>query len=51
MLIVGVLVVILHVIVIGTIILWFGLDSPTSMKEFRVRLKAQFLGSGDRHPK
>jgi membrane protein implicated in regulation of membrane protease activity len=49
MLIVGILVVVLHVIVIGTIILWFGLGNPTSMEQFRVRLKDQFLGS--RRPK
>lgn len=50
MLIVGIVIVILHVIVIGTILLWFGLGSPTSAKEFRVRFKAQFLGGG-RRPK
>jgi hypothetical protein len=48
MVIVGILVVLLHVIVIGTIILWFGLGSPTSMEQFRTRFKTQFLGGGKR---
>jgi hypothetical protein len=46
--IVGIVIVISHVILIGTIILWFGLGNPTSAKQFRVRFKAQFLGGGRR---
>jgi hypothetical protein len=42
--IVGIVIVISHVILIGTIILWFRLGNPTSAKQFRVRFKAQFLG-------
>jgi hypothetical protein len=43
MLVVGALVVLLHVIVIGGLVLWFGLDSPTTMAKFKERFKAQFL--------
>jgi hypothetical protein len=49
--IVGIVIVISHVILIGTIILWFGLGNPTSMEQFRVRFIAQFLGGGGRRPK
>jgi hypothetical protein len=48
--IVGIVIVISHMIVIGTIILWFGLGYPTSVKQFWIRFKAQFLG-GDRRQK
>ena len=36
MVIVGIVIVILHGIVIGTIILWYEKGSPTSMERFRV---------------
>jgi hypothetical protein len=44
MVVIGILVVIFHVTVLGTIILWFGLGYPTSIEQFRTRFKAQFLG-------
>jgi hypothetical protein len=46
--IVGFVVLMLHAIVIGTIILWFGLGTPPSVEQFWVRLKTGFLGGGGR---
>jgi hypothetical protein len=43
MLVVGVLVVVLHLIVIGLLILWFGLNTPTTLEQFKERFKTQFL--------
>jgi hypothetical protein len=48
MVVIGILVVIFHVTVLGTIILWFGLGYPTSIEQFRTRFKTQFLGGGKR---
>jgi membrane protein implicated in regulation of membrane protease activity len=43
MLVVGALLVVLHLIVIGALVIWFGLDTPTTAAKFRERFKAQFL--------
>lgn len=50
MAIIGVVILISHVIVIGAIILWFGLGNPTSVEQFKARFKAEILGGG-RRPK
>jgi hypothetical protein len=44
MLVVGISVVLLHVIVIGSIGLWFGLGSPTSWAKFRLQFKKAVFG-------
>ncbi|GGG96831.1 hypothetical protein [Silvibacterium dinghuense] len=46
--IVGALIVLSHLMVMGMLILWFGLRKPTSMEQFRTRFRQQFLGSGNR---
>lgn len=42
--IVGALIVLSHLMVMGALILWFGLRKPTTMQQFRKRFKQQFLG-------
>ncbi|MFT4113037.1 hypothetical protein [Silvibacterium sp.] len=42
--IVGALIVLSHLMVMGALILWFGLRKPTTMEQFRTRFKQQFLG-------
>lgn len=48
MVVVGIIIVIAHVIVLGCLILWFGLGMPTSKEKLVAQFKAQFLGHGRR---
>lgn len=47
MLVVGIAVVMLHVIVIGSLVVWFGLGSPKSWATFRVQFKKAVFGKRD----
>jgi hypothetical protein len=42
--IIGLIIVITHVITIGTILLWIGLGKPKTMDKFRAVFKQQVLG-------
>lgn len=42
--IIGIGVVLLHIIVIGTIILWFILGKPKTFADFRLRFLRDFFG-------
>lgn len=44
--IIGGLIVLTHLCVVGSFLLWFGLGKPTSWAKFRAELKKQFLGGG-----
>lgn len=44
--IVGLVIVLTHFIVIGSIVLWFGLGKPTSWGKFTTEFKRQFFGVG-----
>lgn len=48
--IVGLVIVVTHVIVMATFILWFGLGSPKTMAQFRTKFKEQMLGGKRREP-
>lgn len=42
--IIGLIIVITHVITVGTILLWIGLGKPKTMEKFRAVFKEQVLG-------
>jgi hypothetical protein len=44
--VIGFLIVITHLILVATIILWFGLGKPTTMAKFVAQFKLQFFGIG-----
>jgi plastocyanin domain-containing protein len=41
---IGIAVVALHIIVIGTIVVWFALGKPKTRTEFRTRFLREFFG-------
>lgn len=44
--IIGAGVVVLHMAVIGSLVLWFGLKKPTTWAKFRTEFRKQFLSFG-----
>lgn len=42
--VIALLIVLSHVVVIGAILLWFGLGKPKTAAKFRREFKKQFLG-------
>ncbi|MBT9330899.1 hypothetical protein [Paracidobacterium acidisoli] len=46
--IIGLIIVVSHLMVMGALILWFGLGKPTTAAKFRQRFRAQFFGRSPR---
>ena len=42
--VIGLVIVLSHFVVIGSLLLWFGLGMPTTWAKFRVEFKKQFFG-------
>jgi hypothetical protein len=42
--IIGIILVSSHIVTVAVILLWFGLDKPKSMAQFRIRFKKRVLG-------
>ena len=42
--VIGLLIVLSHFVVIGAIVLWFGLGKPKTAQKFRSEFKKQFFG-------
>lgn len=47
--IIGIVIVASHLVVIGTIVLWFGLRKPSTVAEFRRRFMREFFSISPKH--